>query len=248
MSQEQMIENVAPVIAEKKKRVYKPKAKKEKEVVEEQKMKIEEEVIQPQPQPEPQEEIEQSDQPQQQNNDFLHVEEVQPEAQPEEVEEQAGEEMVTIYRVNVEGKKARFIDKRRFMGLLNELIVDETPFEVEFEEISKSHHIYHSLQLQEKAKVEVKQKEKKERGEKSAPKAKRELNNGLQVRHAWKGDVWEAVIQEQKIVYEDKEFKTFSEFAVKHKLYMGQDTSANGVAECEWFNIHTQKWVKGMYQ
>ena len=240
------------VMPEKKKRVYKKKEK----VVEPQKMKIEEEVKVEQPQPLPMSveeqmrEIEEDVEEKQLNDDFLHVEEqLQPEEQPQVEEQQAGEEMVKIYRVFVDDKKAKFLSVKRFRSVVDRLIDEGTSFKVVVDEVSKSSQVYHTLQLQESAKEHAQKEPKaqKEKRKSSAPKEKIELTDDLKVRHVWKGDEWEAVISRSVIWYGQEGFKTFSEFARKHKLFLGQDTTANGVAECEWFNEHTQKWVKGMY-
>jgi hypothetical protein len=263
---------VMPEVKEKKKRVYKKKEK----VVEPQKMKIEEEVKVEQPQPLPMSveeqmrEIEEDVEEKQLNDDFLHVEEQkmkseedvkidepqpqpmsQPEEQPQVEEQQAGEEMVKIYRVFVDDKKAKFLSVKRFRSVVDRLIDEGTSFKVVIDEVSKSSQVYNTLQLQESAKEQEQKSKKepkaqKEKREQSAPKEKRELSDGLQVRHVWKGHTWLAKMG-GGIIGGVENFKTFSEFARKHKLVLGQDTTANGVAECEWFNERTQKWVKGMY-
>jgi hypothetical protein len=195
---------------------------------EEQKMKIEEQPQQPQ--------VEEQK---------MNVEE---HPQVEEQPQPPLEEMVKVYRINVDGKKARFLDIKLFRALRDEYDESLTPYEVMFEEVSKTHQLYHSLYLQEKAKAkEPKEKKQKQKREQSAPKEKRELSDGLLIRHVWRGDVWEAEMGGGLIFNGLETFKTFSEFARKHKLALGQDTTANGVAECEWFKKRTQKWVKGMY-
>jgi phage protein D len=136
--------------------------------------------------------------------------------------------------------------------VVDRLIDEGTSFEVVIDEVSKSSQVYHTLQLQESAKEQEQKSKKepkaqKEKREQSAPKEKRELSDGLQVRHVWKGHTWEGHMDGGLISNGVENFKTFSEFARKHKLFLGQDTTANGVAECEWFKERTQKWVKGMY-
>jgi hypothetical protein len=258
----EMNQDVVMPEPQKKKRVYKKKEK----VVEPQKMKIEE---QPQPLPMSVEEnqIEEDVEEKQLNE---HVEEQkmkseedvkidepqpqpmsQPEEQPQVQEEQAGEEMVKIYRVFVDKKKAKFLSVKRFRSVVDRLIDEGTSFEVVIDEVSKSSQVYHTLQLQESAKEQEQKAHKepnaqKQKREQSAPKQKIELTNGLKIRHVWKGDVWEAEMDAGLIFNGLETFKTFSEFARKHKLALGQDTTANGVAECEWLNGDFT-WVKGMY-
>lgn len=219
--------------------------------VEEQKMKIEEEVKVDDPQAHAMNQVEEVVENVVEEHVEEHVEEEDEKGIEEE--EQAGEEMVDLYRIKIGDTKVKFLDVNHFMASIQKLHLEKKSFEVKYDSISKNDPLYKSLLIQETAKkasesgkIDKSQKQKKSQ---SAPKEKIELVDNLQVRHVWKGETWQATINRGIIINDDNgdNYKTFSEFGRKHKLSMGQDTTSNGVAECEWFNIDTQKWVKGMY-